>query len=67
MFPFSYFHTRAAVLLTVLWVLLSLPFPLPAATEQEAPVIAEPAPSVVVPEPVTIRAEPQPLSPPPLE
>ena len=67
MFPFSFFHTRTAVLLTALWVLLSLPFPLLAETEQETAVIAEPAPSVVVPEPVTIRAEPQPISPPPVE
>ena len=67
MFPFSYSHTRTAVLLTALWVLLSLPFPLSAAADEETAVIAEPAPSVVVPEPVTIRAEPQPLSPPPPE
>ena len=43
------------------------PFPLLAETEQEGAVIADPAPAVVVPEPVTIRAEPQPLSPPPAE
>ena len=67
MFPFSVFFSRFRLLAVMLWVLLSLPFPLLAEEVHEQPVIAEPAPAVVVPEPVTIRAEPQPLSPPPVE
>ncbi|WP_294446224.1 hypothetical protein [uncultured Mailhella sp.] len=67
MFPFSVFHTRFRLIAVFLWALLSLPFPLLADDMQESPVIAGPAPSVVVPEPVTIRAEPQPMAPPLVE
>ncbi len=67
MFPFSAFHTCFRLIAVLLWALLSLPFPLLADEAQESPVIAGPAPSVVLPEPVTIRAEPQPLAPPPVE
>lgn len=66
MFPFSFFHSRlvAALLLTLLSLPLSLPV---AAAETQNAVVVEPAPSVTVPEPVTIRAEPQPMAPPPVE
>lgn len=56
-----------AATVAAVWVLFCLPFPLSAETEQESAAIAEPAPAVVLPAPVTIRAEPQPLSPPPTE
>ena len=67
MFRFLFSHIRVAAVPAALWMILCLPFPLLAETEQEGAVIADPAPAVVVPEPVTIRAEPQPLSPPPAE
>ena len=67
MFPFSVFRSCFGLAAVLLWALLSLPFPLSAEELQADPVIAEPAPAVLVPEPVTIRAEPQPLSPPPVE
>ena len=67
MFRFLFSHIRVAAAPAALWMILCLPFPLLAETEQEGAVIADPAPAVVVPEPVTIRAEPQPLSPPPAE
>ncbi len=65
MFPFSFFHSRVvATLLTLLILSFSC---LAYAAETENAVIVEPAPSVTVPEPVTIRAEPQPMAPPPVE
>ena len=63
MFSFSLFRILAPVFVGAL---LLLPLPLQAETEQ-AVLVAAPAPSVVVPEPVAIRAESQPLIPPPAE
>ncbi len=65
MFPFSFSLVRVLTL-TLLGLMLCLPVPLHAEPEQVSPVAA-PAPSVVVPEPVAIRADPQPLTPPPAQ
>ena len=67
MLPFSFSFIRIVMSVATLCVLLGAPFPLAAETAEPGVVIAGPAPSVSVPEPVTIRAEPQPQAPPPLE
>lgn len=63
MFPLLFSRFRVLAASAALVAALGLPLPLLADTAQESAVIAEPAPAVVVPEPVTIRAEPQPVAP----